>query len=237
MLIAHTQKCIVLPLRADGDQVNIEVDVLSKYVEASVGPRLQALEAKVFGAAAETPAAAAAWTPPATEPAPAAAKGSDGEMRSINAQVVVTSQNVHGAGLQVPMPSRELASTMKIGIIRTCWHSEYIDLMEAKCIEALLDGGIKKENVLRSRVSGSFELPYTAQRMIRQFNVDAVVTIGILLKGGTIRLLSASWLLARPPDFELPRRQDRSDGWGVTTSSNGQHHLKRRLGPRGDKKS
>jgi len=125
---------------------------------------------------------------PSSEPAPAAAKGSDGEMRSINAQVVVTSQNVHGAGLQVPMPSRELASTMKIGIIRTCWHSEYIDLMEAKCIEALLDGGIKKENVLRSRVSGSFELPYTAQRMIRQFNVDAVVTIGILLKGGTIHM-------------------------------------------------
>ena len=47
MLIAHTQQCIILPLKAEGDPVNIEVDVLAKYVEASIGPRLEALESKV----------------------------------------------------------------------------------------------------------------------------------------------------------------------------------------------
>ena len=33
MLIAHTQKCIILPHKEEGGKVNIEVDVISKYVE------------------------------------------------------------------------------------------------------------------------------------------------------------------------------------------------------------
>ena len=37
MLVPHTQKCIVLPLRAIGDKVNIEVDIMTKAViEAAI---------------------------------------------------------------------------------------------------------------------------------------------------------------------------------------------------------
>jgi len=39
MLIAHTQKCIVLPQKKVGEKVNIEVDVLGKY--AAVAARLE----------------------------------------------------------------------------------------------------------------------------------------------------------------------------------------------------
>ena len=35
MLIAHTQKCIILPHKEEGGKVNIEVDVISKYVGAT----------------------------------------------------------------------------------------------------------------------------------------------------------------------------------------------------------
>ena len=37
MLIEHTQKCVVLPQRAIGDEVNLEVDVIAKYARRSVG--------------------------------------------------------------------------------------------------------------------------------------------------------------------------------------------------------
>jgi len=50
MLVAYTQKKIVLPLKKVGDKVNLEVDVLGKYSEnalAAFVPRLEALEAKV----------------------------------------------------------------------------------------------------------------------------------------------------------------------------------------------
>jgi riboflavin synthase len=51
MLIQYTQKKIIVPMKQIGELVNIEVDVLAKYSEAtirqSVLPRLDALEGKV----------------------------------------------------------------------------------------------------------------------------------------------------------------------------------------------
>jgi riboflavin synthase len=50
MLVEYTQKKIVVPLKAVGDKLNIEVDVLGKYAEsalASVTPRLEQLEREV----------------------------------------------------------------------------------------------------------------------------------------------------------------------------------------------
>lgn len=50
MLVEYTQKKIILPAKAIGDLVNIEVDVLGKYSEnamAALLPRLEALEATV----------------------------------------------------------------------------------------------------------------------------------------------------------------------------------------------
>ena len=55
MLIEHTQKCIVLPQRAIGDEVNLEVDVIAKYARRSVGDfdaltkRVEELEARLEG--------------------------------------------------------------------------------------------------------------------------------------------------------------------------------------------
>lgn len=50
MLIAHTQKCIVIPKKKVGDQVNLEADCLGKYAAAAVGglrEQVQALELRV----------------------------------------------------------------------------------------------------------------------------------------------------------------------------------------------
>jgi hypothetical protein len=37
-----------------------------------------------------------------------------------------------------------------------------IDLMEKNCIEALANGGVLLKNIVRARVSGSFELPHVS---------------------------------------------------------------------------
>lgn len=50
MLVEYTQKKIIIPQKAIGERVNLEVDVLGKYSETAVAavlPRLEALEARV----------------------------------------------------------------------------------------------------------------------------------------------------------------------------------------------
>merc|ERR1719229_2011360 len=50
MLIAHTQKCVVIPKKKVGDRVNLEADCLGKYAAAAVGglrERVDHLERRV----------------------------------------------------------------------------------------------------------------------------------------------------------------------------------------------
>jgi len=47
MLIAHTQKCIVLPHKAVGAKVNLEADVLGKYAAEAAGRQVAVLEERV----------------------------------------------------------------------------------------------------------------------------------------------------------------------------------------------
>ena len=53
MLIAFTQQKVIIPKKAIGDAVNLEVDVISKYVEqslAAVVARVEALEKRLEAA-------------------------------------------------------------------------------------------------------------------------------------------------------------------------------------------
>ena len=53
MLIEFTQQKVIIPKKKVGDQVNLEVDVISKYVEqslAAVVARVEALEARLDAA-------------------------------------------------------------------------------------------------------------------------------------------------------------------------------------------
>lgn len=44
MLIEYTQKHIIVPLKKPGDKVNLEVDVIGKYIERSTGGMMAAIE-------------------------------------------------------------------------------------------------------------------------------------------------------------------------------------------------
>jgi len=47
MLISHTQQCVIIPSKAEGDFVNVEVDVLAKMVETSLSASTSKLQAQV----------------------------------------------------------------------------------------------------------------------------------------------------------------------------------------------
>jgi 6,7-dimethyl-8-ribityllumazine synthase len=116
---------------------------------------------------------------------PGATGTADGEMVAIKKQLKSCR---HGAGLQVPLPSKQEASTLRIGIVRTCWHEELIELLVSKTIDQMVFRGVKAENIVQAVVPGSYELPYITKRMLDSEDVDVVVCVGILLKGGTIHM-------------------------------------------------
>merc|ERR1712195_409485 len=138
MLIAHTQTKIVLPQRKVGDLVNLEVDVLAKYAQSSMQQltaRIEQLEAVTsISQAAAAPAAA-----PVAAPVAATTSEDNGEMVAINKQLPAT---LHGAGLEVPLPTIEEAATFKVAIAHTCWHSELVMMMVDKCAAQLQERGV-----------------------------------------------------------------------------------------------
>ncbi|MBT3704888.1 6,7-dimethyl-8-ribityllumazine synthase [Candidatus Peregrinibacteria bacterium] len=51
--------------------------------------------------------------------------------------------------------------------------------------ETLLQNGVKKKNIKLLRIPGAFELPYAAQNEIKRSSPDAVIALGVVIKGET----------------------------------------------------
>jgi len=67
--------------------------------------------------------------------------------------------------------------------------SRFNDLMTGRLLEGALDcltrHGARDEDVLIARVPGSWELPMVAQRIAGSGKVDAVIGLGVLIRGAT----------------------------------------------------
>lgn len=70
----------------------------------------------------------------------------------------------------------------KIVILQSKWYKEYTDTMSRRCTELLEKAGA---SVVTHLVPGSLEIPLCAQTVLKNEPLDAVVCIGILMKGET----------------------------------------------------
>src|SRR5882757_5593234 len=52
-------------------------------------------------------------------------------------------------------------------------------------LQCLLALGVKRQNILRTNVPGSFELPLAAQWMAKKKDMDAVICLGAVIQGET----------------------------------------------------
>jgi 6,7-dimethyl-8-ribityllumazine synthase len=77
-------------------------------------------------------------------------------------------------------------SAMRIGIIRTRWNEKHVTSLNAACIQALKDCQVDEANIFETSVPGSFELPLAARFLALSGTVDAIVCIGVLIKGQTM---------------------------------------------------
>lgn len=73
----------------------------------------------------------------------------------------------------------------RFGIVVSEWNETITTGLYKGAVEALLENGVPKENIISWDVPGSFELVFGAKKMIETQNVDAVIAIGSVIQGET----------------------------------------------------
>ncbi len=73
----------------------------------------------------------------------------------------------------------------KFAIVVAEWNDDITEPLFEGAYNALLELGAKKENITRTNVPGSFELPLAAQREASKKNIDAVICLGCVIQGDT----------------------------------------------------
>lgn len=75
---------------------------------------------------------------------------------------------------------------LKIGIVATRWNDFMGDKLLSGAKDALLRHGVAEGDITVVVVPGCFEIPLAAQTMADSGRFDAVVCLGVLIRGGTI---------------------------------------------------
>lgn len=74
---------------------------------------------------------------------------------------------------------------MRFGIIVARWNAVITDRLLQGALDALLRSGAKKDAIKIVRVPGAWEIPAAARLLAENGQVDAIVTLGVLLRGET----------------------------------------------------
>ncbi|KAG2520562.1 hypothetical protein JM18_007037 [Phytophthora kernoviae] len=90
-----------------------------------------------------------------------------------NALAALSSRKTNGTGLRV-------------AIVHAKWNAEVVNALVDGCKTELVRSGVSESDIVTVAVSGAYELPYAASRVISSQKIDAVVCVGTLIKGDTM---------------------------------------------------
>lgn len=74
------------------------------------------------------------------------------------------------------------AEGLKVSVVASQWHSKIMESLVANAVSTCEQAGAIVEVV---RVPGAFELPLACQRAARIGKADAIVALGVVIRGGT----------------------------------------------------
>ena len=77
------------------------------------------------------------------------------------------------------------AKGLRFGIVAASWNSKITDALLEGAINLLIEQGAKKKDIMVKRVPGAYELTLGAQLICEHTEVDAVIVLGAIIKGGT----------------------------------------------------
>jgi len=89
-----------------------------------------------------------------------------------------------------PLKSGKVKSTVNLSkknfaIIVADWNEEITGALYEGALQSLLNNGVKKENIIRKNVPGTFELSLGALWMAEEKKIDAVICLGCVIQGDT----------------------------------------------------
>lgn len=76
-------------------------------------------------------------------------------------------------------------SDKRVAIVVASWNEEITEALYEGAVHALVENGIRKNNITRKNVPGSFELSLGALWMAEKKNIDAVICLGCVIQGDT----------------------------------------------------
>lgn len=77
------------------------------------------------------------------------------------------------------------AEGMKLAIVVARWNAVITDRLLEGALDALLRSGAKRDEIEIARVPGSWEIPAAARTLANRGDMDAIITLGCLLRGET----------------------------------------------------
>src|ERR1035437_41341 len=122
--------------------------------------------------------------------------------------------------------------SIKSGVVVSEWHPEITQALYLGAEKILLENGIKKENILRKNVPGSFELPLGAQLLTEK--VKAVICLGCVIKGETDHYRYICEAVSKGI-MDVSLAHNNPVAFGVLTTSNLEQALNRAGGKFGNK--
>lgn len=132
------------------------------------------------------------------------------------------------------LPENPDLRAAKIAVVVAEWNKEVTDALYDGCSKTLTDLSVKRKNLLRINVPGSFELPSAAKLLIESKEQDAVICLGCVIQGETRHFDFICDAVAQGI-MELNLRYTTPVIFGVLTTSDLQQALDRAGGKHGNK--
>lgn len=73
----------------------------------------------------------------------------------------------------------------RVGIVAARWHADIVETLLQGALDTLAQAGVEQSDIITVRVPGSYEIPVAVRTLIDAQRVDAVITLGVVVRGET----------------------------------------------------
>ncbi|MEZ4459733.1 MAG: 6,7-dimethyl-8-ribityllumazine synthase [bacterium] len=77
------------------------------------------------------------------------------------------------------------ADGVRFGIVAARWNNFFADRLVEGAIDALVRHGASSEHITVAKCPGAFEIPLVAKKMASSGKYDALICLGVLIRGST----------------------------------------------------